>query len=407
MRKTFAIAFALFVSITSLPASGADTPISGHFTTIGYNTVDQTTVFVSGTGTTTLLGQASTLLQGRIYNFAQPPNGPPTASYDSVFMEITAPDGSGLTMQFTGATITFTSQTSLVFSGPVVVLGGTGSLAGATGSMPFSGSFQFTGPQNGFGEVSFAGTLTTSSAVFTSTLPALVESPSYQTELVAENHSASKATVSLTYRESNAPGDGSGTVAFDVSPGAQVLIPNLIDYLRTHGVPLAPKGSATFAGAARVRVTGATSTDVSLGARILASAGTGSYGVFVPAVAAGDDVEAAAALDGLRDDASSRSNVAVIHTGADGSGSLTLHLQVYDADASGAAKGTPEVVVLDPGQWRQLNKLLTLKGVQRGWVVITRAAGSAPWTGYATINDGANPGQGTGDGSTISLTRLP
>lgn len=200
MRKKLAVVFALAVSIASLPASGADTPISGHFTTIGYNTADLTSVFVAGTGTVSLLGQASTLLQGRIYNFAQPPNGPPTASYDSVFMEIIAPNGSGLIMQFTGSTITFTSQTSLVFAGTLAVTTGTGSLAGATGTMPFSGSFQFTGPQNGVGEVSFEGTLTTPSAIFTSTLPALVESAAYQTELMAENHSASKATVSLTYR---------------------------------------------------------------------------------------------------------------------------------------------------------------------------------------------------------------
>lgn len=192
-----------------------------------------------------------------------------------------------------------------------------------------------------------------------------------------------------------------------MSPGAQLVIPQLIDYLRANGVSIAPKGSATFAGAARVRVTGATSTDVSLGTRIVSSAGTGTYGVFIPAVAAGDEARAAAALDGLRDDASSRSNVAVIHTGPDGSGPLTLRLQVHDADASGAAKGTPEIVFLDPGQWRQLNKLLTAKGVQRGWVVITREAGTAPWTGYATINDGANPGLGTGDASAIPPRRLP
>ena len=80
-------------------------------------------------------------------------------------------------------------------------------------------------------------------------------------------------------------------------------------------------------------------------------------------------------------------------------------MQAYDGDAVGAAAGAPDTVTLGPGQWSQLSGFLASKGVRNGWVRITRTAGSAPWIAYGVVNDGGGPGQRTGDGAYVPMSR--
>ena len=40
-------------------------------------------------------------------------------------------------------------------------------------------------------------------------------------------------------------------------------------------------------------------------------------------------------------------------------------------------------------------------------VTISPAAGNAPFLAYGVVNDGARPGEGTGDGAVVSMRRLP
>jgi hypothetical protein len=61
-------------------------------------------------------------------------------------------------------------------------------------------------------------------------------------------------------------------------------------------------------------------------------------------------------------------------------------------------------VGLAPGQWMQLANPLAARGVQNGWVKVTRKWGTAPWLAYSVINDGAAPGERTGDGAFIPMT---
>ena len=94
-----------------------------------------------------------------------------------------------------------------------------------------------------------------------------------------------------------------------------------------------------------------------------------------------------------------------MNTGAAGDGSITVQLQAFDGNAGGVAAGSAESLTLGPGQWGQLGNFLSTKGVQNGWVKLTRTAGNAPWVAYGVINDGATPGSRTGDGAYISMVR--
>ncbi len=82
-----------------------------------------------------------------------------------------------------------------------------------------------------------------------------------------------------------------------------------------------------------------------------------------------------------------------------------MQLQAFDGNAGGVAAGSAESLTLGPGQWGQLGNFLSTKGVQNGWVKLTRTAGNAPWVAYGVINDGATPGSRTGDGAYIPMVR--
>ena len=58
---------------------------------------------------------------------------------------------------------------------------------------------------------------------------------------------------------------------------------------------------------------------------------------------------------------------------------------------------------LAPGGWFQFTNLLAAAGVQNGWVLVRRIAGTAPWIAYGVINDGGAPGERTGDGAYVPM----
>ena len=68
-------------------------------------------------------------------------------------------------------------------------------------------------------------------------------------------------------------------------------------------------------------------------------------------------------------------------------------------------KGSPVSVSLVPGQWAQPPDFFKNSGVANGWVKVTRMAGTAPWITYAVVNDGAAPGERTGDGAYVPMVK--
>ncbi len=246
----------------------------------------------------------------------------------------------------------------------------------------------------------------------TLTVPVLVETPVFRSELVLANKSASPVTLNLGYIESISPPDPAGRITiggrFDVTlaPFEEQIIPEAVDYLRRNGAKTGTKDAASYGGALRISVSGTTANNVFAGARTTSqSAAGGQFGLFTPCVYSSEEASDEAYLYGLRVDSENRTNVAVVNTGGDLAGPILLKLQAYDGDAGGAPRGAPLHVPLWPGQWAQPANFFRSSDVANGWVKVTRISGTAPWIAYGVVNDGGNPGERTGDGAYVPMVK--
>jgi hypothetical protein len=224
-------------------------------------------------------------------------------------------------------------------------------------------------------------------------VPVLVETPSFVSELVLTNRGEAAETLRLRYLESLA-GTGAGTpVEVTLGPGTQRILPGALDELRRLGAGLAPAGPS-FAGSLRVELTGPAPHAVAASART-ASAGGSRFGLFTPAVTASSAAGRRALLYALRSDQENRSNVAVVNMGGDDDGPVELSVEAHGVD--------PVILSLPPGGWRQLDNFPGSAGLSEGSVEVRRISGTAPWLAYGVINDGASPGQRTGDGAYVPM----
>jgi hypothetical protein len=272
-----------------------------------------------------------------------------------------------------------------------------------------------TGPFGAYGVVndqvtndgSFIPALPGTSAGSKVTIPVLVETGPFESELILTNRGTATATFTLHYFESLSPANGpGGTTTVDVAAGRQTIVPAAIDFLRSKGVAIGARGAAGYAGSLQVQVSGVGLDDVFAGARTSASSPAGGeFGVFYPGIDSSQEFSGEAFVLGLKADADNRSNVAAVHTGADGSGPITLEFQALDGSNGGRPVGQPISVNLNPGGWAQPPGFFASAGVPNGYVRIRRTAGTAPWYAYGVINDGGEPGQRTGDGSYVTGIR--
>ena len=89
------------------------------------------------------------------------------------------------------------------------------------------------------------------------TIPVLVETNAFESELILTNRGSATATFTLRYVESLSPAKGpGGTTTVDVAAGRQMIIPNAIDFLRSKGVGIGARGEASYAGSLQVQVSG-------------------------------------------------------------------------------------------------------------------------------------------------------
>ncbi len=247
-------------------------------------------------------------------------------------------------------------------------------------------------------------------------IPVIVEAGAFRSELLLSNSANHSQVFRLNYHESVNPAGGSGVVALTLGPAEQRIIPNAIQFLRDNGASLAPAGSGSFVGSVYVEIPDSDVRETYAGARTASqspAAQGGQFGLFTPELVAnqaafGDD----GYIFGLRADENNRSNVAVLNFTDDArtlDGPSELQLQVYDGDAGGAPAGTPEIVTVNPFEWKQVNNILALKGVRNGWVKINHPKDvfGHSWAAYGIINDGAGPGQRTGDGAYIAMEKRP
>jgi hypothetical protein len=211
----------------------------------------------------------------------------------------------------------------------------------------------------------------------------------YTSELTLSNRSSQNVSLQLTYTA--AFGDGTGTASDTLAPGLQRIVPDAITYLRFLGVPIPPTGNQ--GGTLKIEFTGASSpSEVAATVRTTTLVEGGSAGLAYPAIGASAALSGRAYLCGLRQNAADRSNVALQHAGAAGSGDITLRLTVFSGDPAVPIQHSLPDVTLAPGGFRQENQILISNGLSlsNGFVRVDRVAGSSPYYCYAVINDQFN-----------------
>ena len=230
-------------------------------------------------------------------------------------------------------------------------------------------------------------------------IPVAVDSPSYRSELILANPGDADARFSLEYTESLSLPRVVLSATISVSAHRQVIVPDVFALFQEDP---STGASGTSAGTLRVQALEEQIRGAFAGVRVLTREERGHFGVFAPAVAPESADAGQGFLWGLRADAQTRSNVAVLNASAPSGEDITLQLQIFDG-ASGSPAGAPLTVTLAPGQWAQPDGFFASSGAANGDVRIVRVNGNGPWSAYGVVNDGAAPGEGTGDGSFVPV----
>ncbi len=223
-------------------------------------------------------------------------------------------------------------------------------------------------------------------------VPVVLEAPGlggsrYTSEVTLASRSTQPTTVLLSYTAS--VGSGTGYARVTLAAGEMRILPGFLDWLRGQGLPI-PSDGSTQVGTllATFHVTDASL--VFAGARTftpdpLGSGGT--FGLFAPAAAT---TSVSATLFGLQQSAAQRSNVAVVNAGGS-----PITVRVALQGPLGEDLGALPDQALGPWGWFQFNQPLSGKAAS-GRAVVTRVAGSSPFTAYAVLNDAV-----TSDGSYV------
>jgi glucose/arabinose dehydrogenase len=216
----------------------------------------------------------------------------------------------------------------------------------------------------------------------------------FSTELVVANRGNGVAAIYATYTPaSQFGGAGGGAVGELIGRGQQKTFPDALAWLRSKGLAIPDAAQGSQGGTLRVELTGlASSSDGVVLARTTTPAGTGRVGLAYPAPRTQDLVTETAVLYGLRETSADRTNLAFL-SGAT-SGTTTLRVTLVSA---GRTFVLPQLVDLEPGQWVQVDSVLSLAGYEGGWAVVERVSGPGPFWAYAVFND-----NGTSDGSYVA-----
>ena len=245
------------------------------------------------------------------------------------------------------------------------------------------------------------------------TLPVIVETNVFTSELMVTNFSEESKTVRFRFRAEAVQTPGkTATVEWTFRPGQQVIVPDIVNMMRKMGTPgIGPSGQ-TFAGALFATVAEGDMSGVAIGARTSSPGGGGQYGVFYKAVPCGEAFGDSAWVVGLQQNEENRSNLALVNTGeVDGSPSV-FQLDIYDGTPSadfssgvyrpmGMLVNTVTGLRVAAGGWRQINGILAdyAPETTQGYVRITKISGNNPFLAYGVINDGGAPGERSGDGA--------
>ena len=230
------------------------------------------------------------------------------------------------------------------------------------------------------------------------TLPVIVETGSFTSELTVTNFSEEAKFIHFSFvADGIRTPDQTAHFSMTIEAGEQRIIPDIIDtQLRQMGVDGVGPRRGGLAGALVATIVSHDPSGIVIGARTGSPEGSGGqYGVFYNAVPNRAAFIESAWIYGLQQNATNRSNLALINTEGSYERISTFEIDVYD----GSGKSQPRTlsVTLGPNRWFQFNGILG-KTIQ-GYVQVRKVSGGNPFLAYGVINDGGAPGERSGDGT--------
>ena len=237
------------------------------------------------------------------------------------------------------------------------------------------------------------------------TLPVVVETSEFSSELAVTNFSEEARTVNFDFvAEGLTTADRTVRFSLRLEPGRQRIIPDVIDTeLRRKGVEGLRSSRGGLAGALFARSENGEMSGIVIGARTSSSDGRGGqYGVFYNAVPDGQAFNEVAWIDGLQHNAENRSNLALVNTGEVDDSDSVYSLEIYNGETGQLAR-TVMTKPLPARRWRQMNAILSdyTRGASQGYIRIRKLSGNNPFLAYGVVNDGGAPGERSGDGAIL------
>jgi Concanavalin A-like lectin/glucanases superfamily len=135
--------------------------------------------------------------------------------------------------------------------------------------------------------------------------------------------------------------------------------------------------------------------------------GQGKFGVAYPALRAAQGAPYVTWISAAQQNATNRTNLAVVNLGDLDSGAISVHVDVYDGTTGtlAASVDDPRLAGIPAGGFVQINAFLSAfaPGITNAYVRITRTSGVNAYAAYGVVNDGGNPGERTGDGAYTAM----
>ena len=271
------------------------------------------------------------------------------------------------------------------------------------GTAPFYAYGVINDQANSDGSFVFPVTASSLEGKVSQTLPVIVETSEFTSELTVTNFSRKSRTLDLRFVSEHIKGDDK-TVGFsmELEEEGQQIVAELVDELRRRGVAGLGTSRGFYQGPLFVTAADGDMSGIVIGARTGSKGGGGQYSVFYNAVPEGEGFRKEAWVVGLQQNAENRSNLALVNTEeVDGSESV-FHLEIYDGDTGMLA----ETVVTRPipaRSWHQINGILGRASpeTRQGYVRIEKLSGENPFLAYGVVNDGGAPGERSGDGAYV------
>jgi hypothetical protein len=235
-------------------------------------------------------------------------------------------------------------------------------------------------------------------------VPAVVSSGGFTSELIVTNVASSTRTVRFSYRADGiSTADRIARFERTLAPGEQWIQPDVVAWLRAQGVAGVGTGSISGALVAEAAEGGG----VLVGARTSSAGGAGKYGVFTPGLPGPSLATTSATLDLLLQDDRNRTNLAIVDAGSPGAPDGTYEIDLVDG-ATGRAVATVGPVSVPAGGWRQIGTILASEAPDTGtaWARVRRTSGAGPFLAYSVVNDGAAPGERSGDGAYVPMLKV-